>query len=409
MEFEYGIIGGGPAGYTAGMMLARAGKSVVIFEMDKLGGTCLNRGCIPTKSMLHSSELYREITQKSGEIGLEVDIKSFDFAKVLEKRDKTVDKIRKSLELAVKNSGAKVVYAKADVLDKNTILAGEDEYKVEKIIVAAGSKPREVKGLAFDGKFILSSDDVLKIENLPKSVLIVGSGAIGIEWARIFSNFGVEVTIVEMAEHLIPLADIDVSKRVERIFKQRKIKFYLNDCVEVIDNDVVTLRSGVALEPDFILSAVGRVPVNPFDGVETVIGDSCGEIQLAHYAIHQAKRLACGVEYNKNLIPAVIYGEPEIAWVGLREQDCGEDCNSVTLPITALGKSWCDDSTDGFIKLIVKNGIIVGAHIVSKEASALIHEVLIAMQNNITVEDLKRTCFAHPTYSEGIFDLLMNM
>ena len=409
MEFEYGIIGGGPAGYTAGMMLARAGKSVVIFEMDKLGGTCLNRGCIPTKSMLHSSELYREITQKSGEIGLEVDIKSFDFAKVLEKRDKTVDKIRKSLELAVKNSGAKVVYAKADVLDKNTIVAGEEEYKVEKIVVAAGSKPREVKGLAFDGKFILSSDDVLKIENLPKSVLIVGSGAIGIEWARIFSNFGVEVTIVEMAEHLIPLADIDVSKRVERIFKQRKIKFYLNDCVEVIDNDVVTLRSGVALEPDFILSAVGRVPVNPFDGVETVIGDSCGEIQLAHYAIHQAKRLACGVEYNKNLIPAVIYGEPEIAWVGLREQDCGEDCNSVTLPITALGKSWCDDSTDGFIKLIVQNGIIVGAHIVSKEASALIHEVLIAMQNNITVEDLKRTCFAHPTYSEGIFDLLMNM
>lgn len=409
MEFEYGIIGGGPAGYTAGMMLARAGKSVVIFEMDKLGGTCLNRGCIPTKSMLHSSELYREITQKSGEIGLEVDIKSFDFAKVLEKRDKTVDKIRKSLELAVKNSGAKVVYAKADVLDKNTIVAGKEEYKVEKIVVAAGSKPREVKGLAFDGKFILSSDDVLKIENLPKSVLIVGSGAIGIEWARIFSNFGVEVTIVEMAEHLIPLADIDVSKRVERIFKQRKIKFYLNDCVEVIDNDVVTLRSGVALEPDFILSAVGRVPVNPFDGVETVIGDSCGEIQLAHYAIHQAKRLACGVEYNKNLIPAVIYGEPEIAWVGLREQDCGEDCNSVTLPITALGKSWCDDSTDGFIKLIVKNGIIVGAHIVSKEASALIHEVLIAMQNNITVEDLKKTCFAHPTYSEGIFDLLMNM
>ena len=177
----------------------------------------------------------------------------------------------------------------------------------------------------------------------------------------------------------------------------------------MIDNDVVTLRSGVALEPDFILSAVGRVPVNPFDGVETVIGDSCGEIQLAHYAIHQAKRLACGVEYNKDLIPAVIYGEPEIAWVGLREQDCGEDCNSVTLPITALGKSWCDDSTDGFIKLIVKNGIIVGAHIVSKEASALIHEVWIAMQNNITVEDLKRTCFAHPTYSEGIFDLLMNM
>lgn len=409
MDFDYGIIGGGPAGYTAGMMLAKAGKTVVIFEMDKLGGTCLNRGCIPTKSMLHSSELYREILQKSSEIGLDLEVRSFDFAKVAEKRDKTVEKIRKSLELAVKNSGAKVVYEKAAVKDANTILADDDEYKVSKIIIAAGSKPREVKGLAFDGKFILSSDDVLKIEALPKSVLIVGSGAIGIEWARIFSNFGVEVTVVEMAEHLIPLADIDVSKRIERIFKQRKIKFYLNDCVEVIDEGVVTLRSGVALEPDFILSAVGRVPINPCEEVADVIGDSCGEIQLAHYAIHQAKKLACGIEYDKKLIPAVIYGEPEIAWVGLREQDCGEDCHSVTLPITALGKSWCDDATDGFIKLIVRNGLVVGAHIVAKEASALIHEILIAMQNNITVDELKRTCFAHPTYSEGIFDLLMSV
>lgn len=409
MDFDYGIIGGGPAGYTAGMMLAKAGKKVVIFEMDKLGGTCLNRGCIPTKSMLHSSELYREILQKSSEIGLELEVKSFDFEKVAEKRDKTVEKIRKSLELAVKNSGAKVVYEKAEVKDLHTIIAGSEKYEVEEIIVAAGSKPRELKNLPFDGKFILSSDDVLKIQKLPKSVLIVGSGAIGIEWARIFSNFGVEVTIVEMAEHLIPLADIDISKRVERIFKQRKIKFYLNDYVEIIDNDVVTLHSGVALEPDFILSAVGRVPINHCEGITKVIGDSCGEIQLAHYAIHQAKKLACGIEYDKTLIPAVIYGEPEIAWVGLREQDCGEDCSSVTLPVTALGKSWCDDSTDGFIKLIVKNNFIVGAHIISKEASALVHEVLIAMQNNITVDELKKTCFAHPTYSEGIFDLLMSV
>ena len=132
MDFDYGIIGGGPAGYTAGMMLAKAGKSVVIFEMDKLGGTCLNRGCIPTKSMLHSSELYREITQKSSEIGLDLAVKNFDFAKVAEKRDKTVEKIRKSLELAVKNSGAKVIYEKAVVKDCNTIVAADTEYKVSK-------------------------------------------------------------------------------------------------------------------------------------------------------------------------------------------------------------------------------------------------------------------------------------
>lgn len=403
MDFEYGIIGGGPAGYTAGMMLAKQGHSVVLFEKDKLGGTCLNRGCIPTKSLLHSSEVYKQILNAS-DYGFDIEVKSFDFSKIAEKRDKTVEKIRKSLELAVKNSGVNIVYAEACVKDENTILADGVEYKVSKIITAVGSKPRELKGLEFDGEFILNSDDVLKLDKLPKSVLIIGSGAIGIEWARIFSNFGGEVTVVELSEHLIPLADIEVSKRIERIFKQKKIKFYLNDCVEKIENKTVTLKSGVNIEPDFVLSAVGRVPVRLDLGIN--IGDSAGEIQLAHYAISQAQKLACGVEYNKDLIPAVVYGEPEIAWVGLREQECGEDCEKLMLPITALGKSWCDEATDGFIKLIVKDKQILGAHIVSKEASALIHEVLIAMQNGITTDRLREICFAHPTYSEGIFELV---
>ena len=215
-----------------------------------------------------------------------------------------------------------------------------------------------------------------------------------------------EVSVVELAEHLIPLADIEVSKRIERIFKQNKIRYYLSDSVEKIENKVVTLRSGNVIEPEIILCAVGRTPVKPDVSCETILGDACGEIQLAHYAIHQAKKFALGIDYDKNLIPSVIYGEPEIAWVGLREQDCGEDCKKITLPVTALGKSWCDDSTDGFIKLIVKDNLIAGAHIVSKEASALIHEVLIAMQNKVTADDLKKVCFAHPTYSEGIFELI---
>ena len=405
MDFEYGIIGGGPAGYTAGMMLAQKGHSVLLFEKEQLGGTCLNKGCIPTKALLHASEVYKQ-TKDVAKFGIDLEVKSFDFSKVAEYRDTTVLKIRKALELAVKNSGVNVVYAEAFVKDANTIITNEQEYKVGKIIYAAGSKPREIKGLEFDGEFVLSSDDVLKLNSLPKSVLIIGSGAIGVEWARIFSNFGVEVTVVELAEHLIPLADIDISKRIERIFKQNKIKFYLNDCVSTVNEGNVILKSGIEISPDFILSAVGRVPVKP-DIDCTVLGDSCGEIQLAHYAIHQAKQLAFGVDYNKNLIPSVIYGEPEIAWVGKREQDCAEDnCKSVMFPITALGKSWCDDCTDGFIKLITKDDKIIGAHIISKEASALIHELLIAIQNGLTVSDLKKVCFAHPTYSEGIFEAI---
>lgn len=407
MKYDYGIIGGGPAGYTAGIYLAQKGKSVIIFEKDKLGGTCLNRGCIPTKSLLHSSEIYKEVLCSSN-IGLDISLNSFDFSKVMAKKEQTVEKVRKSLELAVKNSGAAVVYSEARIKDKNTIIAGDNEYSVSEIIYAAGSIPREITGLNFDHEFVLTSDDVLNINNLPRTVLIVGSGAIGIEWARIFSNFGVEVFVSEIAEHLLPIADIEVSKRIERIFKQRKIKYFLNDSIEKIDKKTVTLKSGTVVNPDFILSAAGRIPLKPAIDC-TVLGDSCGEIQLAHYAIHQAKKYALGIDYDKSLIPSVIYGEPEIAWVGLREQDCGEECQKVLLPVTALGKSWCDDSTDGFIKLILKDKLIVGAHIVSKEASALIHELIIAMQNKLSIDELKQVCFAHPTYSEGIFEALLRI
>ena len=407
MDFDFGIIGGGPAGYTIGMQLAKQGKKVVLFEQDFLGGTCLNKGCIPTKSLLHSSEVYKQILS-SVDFGLEIEVKSFDFSKIAEKRDKTVEKIRKSLELAVKNSGVTVVYAKAEVKNSQTILANNLEYNVGEIVYATGAKPREIKGLEFDNKFIFNSDDVLKLNYLPQKVLIVGSGAIGIEWARIFSNFGVEVSLVEMTEHLVPLADIEVSKRVERIFKQNKIKFYLNDCIDNISDKKVTLKSGMVIEPDFVLMAVGRLPLEYPEAVKNLVGDVSGQIQLAHYAIQQGMSFVNGKPTNldKNLIPSVIYGEPEIAWVGLREQDCGEDCQKVSLPITALGKSWCDDATDGFIKIIVKDDKILGAHIVSKEASALIQQILIAMQNGVSVSQLKEVCFAHPTYSEGIFEAI---
>ena len=409
MDFEYGVIGGGPAGYTAAMAIAQKGHSVVLFEKDKLGGTCLNKGCIPTKSLLHSSELYKQIFELN-KIGVEVEIKNFDFKKVAEKRDITVEKIRKSLELAVKNCGVTVVNAEAKIIDSQTIEA-DSQYKVNNIIIATGSKPRELNGLELDGKFILSSDDILKLESLPKSVLIIGSGAIGIEWARIFSNFGVDVSVVELAEHLIPLADIEISKRVERIFKQKKIKFFTNDSIEKIDNKIVTLKSGTIIEPDLILSAVGRVPVKPdFENCK-ILGDACGEIQLAHYAISQAISFAENKNFQltKNLVPSVIYGEPEIAWVGIREQECDESYSKVLLPITALGKSWCDDATEGFIKIISKDNFIVGAHIISKEASALIQQILIAMQNNITIDRLKEVCFAHPTFSEGIFEAICRL
>ena len=406
-NYDYGIIGGGPGGYTCAMMLAKQGKSVILFEKDKLGGTCLNKGCIPTKAILHISELYRELQQTS-DIGIIScnNIKP-NLYKIQEQKNQIVEKIRKSLELAVKNSGTEIVYKEAFIKNADTIISENEIYNCKKIILATGSKPKTIKNLMPDQKFIFDSDGILNITELPKSIVIAGSGAIGIEWARILSNFGCEVTVIEMAQHLIPNADIEISKRIERIFKQRKIKFYLNTSITGAENNIVFLSNGEELKTDMLLVAAGRVPCKQNCDCIDIIGDACGEIQLAHFAIHQAKNLALGIDFNKKLIPSVIYGEPEIAWVGLREQDIDDTYSKTILPITALGKSWCDNCTDGFIKIITKDGNIYGAHIVSKEASSLIHIFVIAIQNNISIKNLQKVCFAHPTYAEGIFDLVM--
>lgn len=413
-QFDLGIIGGGPAGYTSAFQARANGLSVVLFEKDKIGGVCLNRGCIPTKAILHSAELYEEM-KSAQDLGINAENLSFDYSKVVERKDKIVEKLRKSLALSLKNAGVVVVNSEATIATNSSavglekVVADGETYECKKIIVATGSKPRDFEGLRFDHEFILSSDDILELKTLPKSIVIIGSGAIGIEWARILSAFDVDVTVVEMAEHLLPLADIEVSKRVERIFKTKKIKFYTSNGVEKIENRQITLKSGEILTPELVLLATGRTP-QPIENCNICIGDACGKIQLAHFAIKQAIAQICEVEFDETLVPSVVYGCPEIAWIGKREQDLEEGSyQKSNLLISALGKSHCDNCSDGFIKLLVQNGKIVGAHIVAKEASALIQEITIAMQNNITIDDLKKVCFAHPTYSEGIFESLFRL
>lgn len=408
--YDLGIIGGGPAGYTAALHAKASGLSVVMFEKDKVGGVCLNRGCIPTKAILHSAEVYEEL-KCSSDIGINCEGLSVDFAKVVERKERTVEKLRKSLELTLKNAGVVTVIARAEVAGQNKIKANGELYECSKIIVATGSSPRALKGIEFDNEFVLSSDDVLNLTSLPKSIAIIGSGAIGIEWAKIFSAFDVEVTIIEAAEHLLPLADTEVSKRVERIFKSKKIKMYLSNGVQKIEDKKVYLSSGDIIEPECVLLAVGRKPdIDKKTDNVTYLGDVYGSVQLAHFAIKQAISEISGVQFDENLVPSVVYGCPEIAWVGKREQDLEEGTyKKANILISALGKSHCDNCSDGFIKILSRDNKIIGAHIVSKEASSLIQEITIAMQNNIAIEDLKKVCFAHPTYSEGIFDCLFKL
>ena len=409
-DFDIGIIGGGPAGYTYALHASAQGKTVVLFEKDQIGGVCLNKGCIPTKSILHSSEVYK-LTQNGEKFGVTAENVTLDYSKVIERKNKTVETLRKGIELALKNAKVTVIKSEAQIKNKNTIESNGDIFNCNKIICATGSNPKVIKGLEFDHEFLLSSEDILKLEKLPESILIVGSGAIGVEWARIFNNFGVETTVVELAPHLLPLADIEVSKRLERIFKTEKIKFFTETCVKEINNKKVTLSNGEVIEPEIVLVGVGRAPniTDKIDGV-TYIGDVTGEIQLAHYAIKQAIEDNDGIKFEKTLTPSVVYGTPEIAWIGEREQDLEPNTYQKSLVLlSAIGKAHCDGQTDGFIKILSQNGKIVGAHIVSNEASALIQQLTIAIQNGISADKLKEVCFPHPTYSEGIFDALFKL
>lgn len=406
-KFDLGIIGAGPAGYTATLHAAASGKKVILFEKDNIGGVCLNKGCIPTKSIIHASELFYKLNNCQN-CGISAENVKVDFQKVIERKNQTIEKLKKGIELALKNAKVTTINAEAKIVSATEIMANNETFLCENIICATGSSPRIVKGLEFDHEFILSSDDILNLQELPKSIVIIGSGAIGIEWARIMANFGVETTIIELAPHLLPLADTEVSKRIERIFKTRKIKFYTNTSVEKIENNTAQLSNGETITPEKILVAIGRTP-NKCEKIKNVayIGDMTGEIQLAHFAIKQALETITNIPFNKELTPSVVYGTPEIAWVGKREQDLEPGTfEKSQILISALGKSHCDNETEGFIKILSQKGKIIGAHIVSVEASALLHQILIAMQNDITIEKLKEICFAHPTYSEGIFETL---
>lgn len=408
--YDLGIIGGGPAGYTAALHAGTKGQKVILFEKDKVGGTCLNRGCIPTKAILHSAELYEEI-KNSESLGIHADNVTFDFAEVMKHKNLVVEKLRKGLELSLKNRKVEVLNTEARLLSEHKIEADGQIFECKKIIIATGSEPKNFNGMERDGTFVLNSDDILNLSKLPKNIVIVGSGAIGIEWARIFSAFETDVTIIEAADYLLPAADIDVSKRIERIFKSRKIKIYKSNGVEKIQNKKVYLTGGEILEPEIVLVAIGR-KICRIDNIDSVIciGDACGEIQLAHYASKQAVECVDNIVFNKNFVPFVVYGNPEIAWAGKREQDLEEGTyQKATVLISALGKSHCDNSTEGFIKILSQEDNIIGVHIVSKEASAMLQQIIIAMQNKISVSKLKEICFAHPTYSEGIFECLFGL
>ncbi len=407
-KFDFGIIGSGPAGFTAALLGAEKGLKVVLFEKDKIGGVCLNKGCIPTKTIMHSAELYKDV-KNAENIGIVANDVKFDFAKVMERKNKVTEMLRNALTKNLQSKGVQIVEDEAKVIAEKTIEANGETYICEKIIMATGSEPKALKGLEYDHEFILNSDDLFEMKEAPKSVVIIGAGAEGIEWARIFKDIDVDVTVIEATNKVLSIADDEVSKYVERMFKMRKIGLKLSTTVEKIENKKVTLSNGEVLEPDFVLVAIGRIPNKQVaNGKVIYLGDACGQLMLANFGMYQARALMSDTPFDNVFIPSVVYGIPEIAWIGANEQDLpvGSYKKSV-LPVRTLGKAHCDNDIDGFIKVLSYDDKIIGAHIISKEASAMIHEFAIAMQNEISIKDLHKVCFAHPTYSEGVYESIL--
>ncbi len=428
--FDVGIIGAGPAGYTLGIRLAQKGKKVILFEKNYVGGTCLNVGCIPTKTILHSCFLFEKI-KKADKFGISAQNVSFDFQKIYERKNSVVEKMRKSLEKLIKSYEIEIISGEAEILSESKIKCAETIYECQKIVLATGSEPASLpKSITGENNnFIINSNDILNLTDLPKSIAIIGSGAIGSEWARILSILGCEVHLIEMAENILPVADIEVSQRLERILKKNRVKIYKNNSVIQIKENELTLKNGEIITVEKILSAIGRKPVLPklSDRVKIkgfnekgegiyAIGDSVSKIQLAHNAIHQALYLAdyiCDGKATKEFcVPSVIYGDPEIAWVGKTEQELlsqNIEYKKSSYPISALGKAQADGEIEGFVKLLSVNDKLVGAHIISPEASSLVCEFILPVQNELSVQELSHICHPHPTYSEASFESVLGL
>ena len=442
------IIGGGPGGYVAAIKAAMLGAEVTVIEKRKVGGTCLNVGCIPTKALLASSSMLMNIKEaKSFGISIDGEINA-DFSAIMSRKDKIVNQLINGIEFLFQKRGINLINGFGKLIDKNNIeVTMEDGSKevinADKIILANGSVPIIPEMFPYDGKNVITSDEVLSLEELPKSILIIGGGVIGCEIGQFLRTLGTEVTIVEMNEQLLPYEDKDVAKQLQRQFKKDKIKVMtgvgVQNC-EVIDNQVVsTLSNGKQINTQYALIAVGRKPNLNNSGIQELgieinkgkivvnenletniegiyaIGDLIDTPFLAHVAskegivaIENALGKSKVVDYTA--VPRCVYTEPEVAAVGKTEKQVkaeGIEYNVGHFDFRALGKAQAIGNFQGFIKVIAdENDVIVGASIVGPHATDLLTELSLAVHLRLTVEQVGDIIHPHPTLSEGLMEAI---
>ena len=438
-NFDVVILGGGSGGYAAALRSAQLGKSVALIEKDKLGGTCLHRGCIPTKALLHSAEV-ADVTKEAAQFGVVAQFGSIDMNQVNKYRDGIIDRLFKGLTGLVSSKNVNVINGEGRLTGPRTVTVNGDNYTGTDVILASGSYSRSLPGLEIGGR-VITSEHALQLDFVPNKVIVLGGGVIGVEFASIWKSFGAEVTIVEGLPSLVPNEDAAISKALERAFRKRGIDFKVGvrfSGVEQHDNGViVSLEDGTRLEADLMLVAVGRGPNTAGLGYEEqgvsmdrgfvltnerlqtnlpnvyAAGDIVPGLQLAHRGFQQGIFIAeqiAGLNptiIDETGIPKVTYCEPEIASVGLTEAKAKEihgegNISTYEYNLGGNGKSQIL-GTAGFIKLIRKNnGPVIGVHMIGSRVGEQIGEAQLIVNWEAFPEDVASLIHAHPTMNEAI-------
>ncbi len=434
------ILGGGSGGYACALRAAELGSSVVLVEKSKLGGTCLHQGCIPTKALLHAAEV-ADSSRESEQFGVKSTFDGIDMAGVNAYKDGVVSKLYKGLQGLVKSRGITLVAGSGRLSSPTTVEVDGESYTGRHVVLATGSVPRSLPGLDLDGERVISSDDALRLDRVPASVVILGGGVIGAEFASVWRSFGAEVTIVEALPHLLPLEDENSSKLLERAFRRRRIAFELGSRfagVEHTESGVrVSLESGKQIEAELLLVAVGRGPVSAGLGYEeagvrlergyvktdeycqtdvptiSAVGDLIPTLQLAHVGFAEgigvAERLAglrvAPIDYDG--VPRITYSEPEIASVGITEAQARErygDDKVATLVYDLAGNGRSQIlKTSGAVKLVAaKDGPVLGVHMVGSRVGELAAETQLIYNWEALPSEVAELIHPHPTQSEAV-------
>lgn len=442
MQKEIVVLGAGPGGYVAAIKAAKLGAKVRLIEKDEVGGTCLNRGCIPTKAMLHVLSVYEE-ARRGKEMGIEIDNIRINFEKLCSYRDEVVKRLRHGIQFLLKKNNVELIKGEGRLTGAKEVCVSGNKFQASSIILATGSISSRPSFFPFDGENIITSDEILNLKNIPSSLLIIGAGAIGVEFANIFNSLGTKVILIEMLPQIIPAEDEEIAQILAKEMSKRGIIIKTGTKVEKISLDgknvKIKVASGEEVTVEKVLVATGRIPNIEGSGIREAgikiengricvdsnlqtnipgvfaIGDITAGPLLAHKASSQGIISAINAAGGKkdflieNIIPSCIYSFPEVARVGMTEKEAksaGHEIKTGKFPFRNLGRAQAISQTEGMAKIIAdaETEELLGVHIIGPNATELIAEAAFAKRMEATPEDIATTCHAHPTLSEALME-----